>query len=222
MFLVIPYEVRTLTQRSPWANLAVIGLCILVFLGFYTNYLPENLVPWLIFSSENWLGLITSSLMHASWGHLIGNMIFLWVFGNALCGVMNWALYLALFFLLGGAADLIHLLIDGHPVLGASGAISGLLGVFMALYPLNRVHSFYFIVFKFGLWDVPGWLLLTCWFILQFLSLWSGPEDIAYWAHIGGFVSGLGLGLLLSKLELVDVGEYDNPSLLDILLRRSS
>lgn len=222
MFLVVPYEVRTLTQRTPWANFFIIGLCVFIFSGFYFEFFSEDILPYFILDGNNGLAATGSDFMHAGWAHLIGNMIFLWVFGNALCGVMPSYLYFAIYLLLGAMANCIHFFIDGRPSVGASGAISGLLGIFLALYPLNRVHSFYLIVFKYGHWDVPGWVLLGLWFLLQLTSLLDGAGEIAYWAHIGGFISGLGIGLLLAKLDLIDTGDYDNPSLLDILSGRAN
>ncbi|HEX8371242.1 MAG TPA: rhomboid family intramembrane serine protease [Chthoniobacterales bacterium] len=221
MFLILPYEVRTLTQRTPWANLLILLLCVLIFGGFIFGILPEEGIPHFVFEKDNPLGAVSSIFMHAGWGHLIGNMIFLWVSGNAICGVMRSTLYFALYVLMGIMAAGIHFLVDGRPCVGASGAISGLLGVFLALYPLNRIHSFYLIIVKGGTWDVPGWVLLTLWFGLQLFSAMGGPSKIAYWAHIGGFVSGIICGLVLIKLQMIDTGEYDNPNLLEIISGKS-
>ena len=217
MFLFVPYEVRTLTQRTPWANMFILVVCVLVFSAFSFEIFPEEALKYFVLDGNDGLAATGSDFMHGSWGHLIGNMIFLWVFGNALCGVMPSFLYFTLYLLLGGMANVIHFYVDGRPCVGASGAISGLLGMFLALYPLNRVHSFYLILFKGGLWDVPGWVLLTLWFVLQLTSAMGGPAQVAYWAHIGGFVSGVALGLILDHFGLIDTGDYDNPSLLGLV-----
>lgn len=116
-------------------------------------------------------------------------------------------------------SGVIHYWVDGRPCVGASGAISVLLGVFLALYPLNRIHSFYIILFRGGTWDVPRWVLLTIWFLMQLFSMLGGPAEVAYWAHIGGFVSGVAIGLLLIKFQLIDTGEYDNPNLIEIFTK---
>ena len=204
MILVVPYEVRTLTARVPWANYLLIALNVLFFELLWMDRLPDEWTYQMILSGWYVYELLGHQFLHGGLMHLLSNMAFLWVFGNALAGVMNNVGYF------------------GHPMIGASGAISGLLGVYLAVYPVNRIHCFYFVVLRPGWFDAPGYLLILLWFLINLAyALLDRTSHIAYFAHVGGFVAGFVLGLGCLKLGLIDIGDYDNPTTLDYVMRRA-
>lgn len=141
---------------------------------------------------------VTSTFLHADWLHLIGNMLFLWIFGNAINYKLGHPLFLGLYLLCGFAGSMAHYLFDGGPVVGASGAINGMMGAFLVFFPLNNVKVFYWIWMKVGTFDMAG-----IWFMILFVGwdvLWlvSGAEtSTALWGHVGGFAVGFGIALIL-------------------------
>jgi membrane associated rhomboid family serine protease len=167
------------------------------------------------------VGLIGYQFLHANLTHLIGNMIFLWVFGNALSGVMHDLDFALAYLGCGVFAGALHLLIDGSPAIGASGAISGLLGMYLAVYPKNEIHCFYWF-FRPGSFELRGYILIIGWFIWDVISAVRGEPGIASWAHVGGTVAGFFAGILLLKLGRVYRGDYENPTVLDLLPERAA
>lgn len=141
-----------------------------------------------------WLGLVTSLFLHGSWLHLLGNMLFLWVFGNNIEDALGVVRFIPFYLLCGAAAALAQAMSDPGstvPLIGASGAISGVLGAYLILHPRSLVLT---LILPFFLIPIPAWLTLGLYFLLQFFYL--GQEGTvgggtAYWAHIGGFVTGL-------------------------------
>jgi len=150
-----------------------------------------------------WLTALTSMFMHGSLLHLGGNMLFLWIFGNNVEDSMGPVKFLV-FYLLGGlAADAAQILIDTGstvPTLGASGAVAGVLGGYLLLFPRARVVTFVFIIFFFTILELPAILFLGIWILQQGLFAYfdlvqptGEGGGVAYFAHIGGFVLGLAL-----------------------------
>ena len=160
-----------------------------------------------------WLTLISSMFMHAGWAHLGGNMLYLWVFGDNIENRLGHIRYLFFYLLTGIIASLTHVLTTqflGHnmliPSLGASGAISGILGAYLMLFPTRSVHLFLF----FTVISVPAIIALGFWIVLQILngtSVLGGDEagGVAYSAHIGGFISGFLLIRLFDRSQKVVV-----------------
>ena len=222
MILLFPYEVRTLHARRPWANYALLVLNALFFYLLVSEWLPDEWVYQMILDSWYVNALLGHQFLHADLGHLIGNLVFLRVFGNAVAGVLNNFLYFALYLTLGVAAAAAHLLLSGGPAIGASGAISGLIGFYVAVYPLNRIHCFYLFVIRWGNFDAPGYLLIILWFGLNLFNAFTSSAHIAYWAHVGGAVAGFVLGLAFLKWRLVDLFDYDNPTTFDYLTGRAA
>jgi membrane associated rhomboid family serine protease len=159
----------------------------------------------------NWLTPITSMFLHGGWGHLLGNALFFWVFGNNIEDSMGPGRFLCFYLLCGLIAAGTHMLVQpGSPVptVGASGAISGVLGAYLILYPRVRVNM----LFIFFIVPVPAWLVLIYWFVSQVLL--GLPElstlrpqvssGVAVWAHVGGFVAGMSLIKLFENPRLVD------------------
>ena len=154
--------------------------------------------------------IISSMFMHGGWMHLIGNMWFLWVFGNNIEDSMGHVRYLVFYLLTGALAAAAHIAADpgrAIPTVGASGAISGIMGAYMVLYPKVRVQTLIFIIIYIRVIPLPAWALLAYWFFLQVVgggaSMSQGGGGVAFWAHVGGFVAGVVLVKLFEKRILV-------------------
>lgn len=154
------------------------------------------------FGGLTWASSFTSMFLHGSWLHLIGNMWFLWLFGNNIEDSMGHLRY-AVFYLIGGAVAAgthVFMNVDSMiPTVGASGAISAVMGAYLVLYPRARVHTLFILFIFIKIIPIPAWLVLGQYFVLQLLqsSISTGAVGgVAVWAHIGGFV----IGLLLVKL----------------------
>lgn len=156
---------------------------------------------------------LTSMFLHGGWGHLLGNSLFLWVFGNNIEDSMG-PLRFALFYVICGlAAAAAHVFIEPSsplPTIGASGAISGVMGGYLLLYPRVRVRMLFIFIIFFRVFRIPAWIVLIYWFALQVLEglpqLAPGPEltgGTAVWAHVGGFVTGVLLVKLFENSDLV-------------------
>ena len=158
-----------------------------------------------------WMTILTSMFMHGSWMHLIGNMWFLWVFGNNIEDSMGHIRFVIFYLLCGALASAAHILTDptsAVPTVGASGAISGVMGAYLLLYPKVRVHTLIFLVFYIRVLLLPAWVLLAQWFVIQLISgagtLGAEGGGVAFWAQIGGFVAGLALIKLFQRPPLVN------------------
>jgi membrane associated rhomboid family serine protease len=155
-------------------------------------------VPCLTGSTTAWLTPVTSMFLHGGWLHLLGNMWFLWVFGNNVEDAMGKARFL-LFYLLSGAQDAgTQAFVNpasAIPMVGASGAISGVMGAYIVLYPRVHVHMLVFLGIFITRIRVPAVFMLGYWFLLQLLggipALAAESGGVAFWAHAGGFVAGL-------------------------------
>lgn len=173
----------------------------------------------------NVLTPLISMFLHGGWMHILGNALFLWVFGNNVEDVVGRGRFLLFYLLCGLAAAATHVLMDPRspvPTVGASGAISGVMGAYLVLFPRVRVRMLFWFVIILKVIPLPAWLVLLYWFGLQLLSglpqlLTPSPEiagGVAVWAHVGGFVA----GVLLIKV-------FENPVLVqqrhDILLSRN-
>jgi membrane associated rhomboid family serine protease len=153
--------------------------------------------------------LLTSMFMHGSWEHLLGNMVFLWVFGNNIEDSMGHIRFIGFYLLCGLAAAGAHVIISpasSLPAVGASGSISGIMGAYILLYPKVRILTWFP---PFFLFSVSAVFLLGYWFLIQLVmgAVTIGPEageegGVAVWAHVGGFVAGLLLIMLFRKPEL--------------------
>jgi membrane associated rhomboid family serine protease len=159
---------------------------------------------------------VTSMFLHGGWGHLLGNMMFFWVFGNNVEDSMGRLRFLAFYLICGLAAAAAHVMVAPNspvPTVGASGAISGLLGAYLVLYPRVRVKMLFIFIIIIRIIPVPAWLVLAWWFFIQLMSglpeVMSPVRDevvkggVAVWAHIGGFVAGLLLVKPFENRELV-------------------
>ncbi len=215
---MIPLKDDNPTEIKPIVTVGLIVTCVLVF--FYQVSLPGKLgeifvyqygaIPAVVFGYADlpneivtispYGSLITSMFLHGGWMHLIGNMMYLWIFGNNIEDVMGHVKFIVFYLLCGILAALSHAMIDSEsavPMVGASGAISGVLGAYLLLYPHARV----LVLIPFGFFSqmiyVPAGIVLGLWFLLQLLSggMSVGQQGggVAFFAHIGGFVAGMAL-----------------------------
>ncbi|MEO7136717.1 MAG: rhomboid family intramembrane serine protease [Gemmatimonadales bacterium] len=158
---------------------------------------------------QTWFTPVTSMFLHGGWFHLIGNTWFLWVFGNNVEDSMGHLRFLFFYVLCGlfaAAAQTFMSPASAIPMVGASGAISGVMGAYIVLYPRVRIHMLVILVIFITRIVVPAYLMLAYWFLLQLLGggLTSGSEGgVAFWAHAGGFVAGALLIYIFRDPELV-------------------
>lgn len=201
----------TIRSRSfPAVNLGIIAINLLVF--FYTLtlgprgdefILQHGLTPvrffWEIHHSQ-WAAVIpifTSMFLHGGWFHVLGNMWFLYIFGDNVEDRVGHVGYVFFYLFCGAGAGLAQTLLFPHsniPMVGASGAIAGILGAYFLLYPQARILTLVPIFIFIQLMEVPAWVFLPFWFILQFVQGAMAPQaagGVAWWAHIGGFLVGM-------------------------------
>ena len=218
---MIPIKDDAPRYSTPWVNYFLVGLNILVFL-FELSLPPRarqqfffqfGMVPGRITALVNGaphthldvalVPVLTSMFLHAGWLHLIGNMWFLWIFGDNVEDHLGHFKYLFFYLVSGLAAAGLQTVLtptSNLPNVGASGAIAGVMGAYFILFPSARVLTLVPFLFVFFLW-LPAWIMLGYWFVIQFLSgaatsitTANAPAGgIAFWAHVGGFVAGIAL-----------------------------
>ena len=174
-----------------------------------------------VLENRHYVAVLTSMFMHGGWMHLIGNMWFLWVFGNNIEDSMGHSRFVFFYVLCGIAAAVAQVVTDQHgrvPMVGASGAISGVMGAYLVLYPRVRVHTLLVLGVFITRVAVPAYAMLGYWFVLQLLLGTAGTLSkvqggVAFWAHVGGFVAGLVLIKLFTNPDLArrreeEVGDW--------------
>jgi membrane associated rhomboid family serine protease len=205
-------------RRPPLVTYTLIGMCVGAFLwelgqdadvvAYRFGMVPARLFHYVRLRPElaiipAWATIFTSMFIHGGFLHIGGNMLFLWIFGNNVEDLLGRGRYLLLYLASGVVAALAQALSAPHshvPMIGASGSIAGVLGAYIVTYPRANVHCFVWVVIVFTIVTVPAWVLLGLWFVLQLvggLAAGSGSPGVAVWAHVGGFVSGILLYLLL-------------------------
>jgi membrane associated rhomboid family serine protease len=237
---VIPLRDRNPTRRTPVVTYALIGACIAAFAvelsitatggdaaleTFFDRWaaIPADITTALgrgDYASQAMLGVLTHMFLHAGWLHLLGNMLFLWIFGNNVEDRLG-SIPFAIFYLVGGIiAALGQVAIDPQstaPLVGASGAIAAALGAYIVLFPGARILSLVFLGFFYQLLEVPAIIVLGFWFVLQLLNgvaalgAETAQGGVAFFAHIGGFVFGLVVGFVV-RLAGVRARWRDQPS----------
>lgn len=211
---MIPIKDNIPSRRFAFVNYGLIILNVLVFglqlmqaanLESFVNryaFIPGQISSGL--DMGDILRIFTSMFMHGGWMHLVGNMLYLWIFGDNVEDALGHLGYLVFYLLAGFLAAFAHFFFNPQsviPTVGASGAIAGVLGAYLVFYPSSRVYTFIPIGFFSRLTLVPSFVVLGLWFVLQlfsgFLSIGAADQGgVAFWAHIGGFVFGLLVGLL--------------------------
>lgn len=187
--------------------------------GFIQNF---GILPWEISHNENlghslgippYLTLATSMFLHGGIGHIIGNMWFLWLFGDNIEDAMGHFRFLVFYLICGIAAGIVHVLLDPGsttPTIGASGAISGVLGGYIILFPKIRVRTLLTLGFYWDIVRVPALFFLGLWFLTQAMG-WFGPQTgVAFSAHIGGFVVGALYTLLFTRPAHNHLARYES------------
>ena len=209
---MIPLRAILLRNSTPVMTLLIIAVNTLLFLFEIAQppYMRNSFIEHyaLIPDQLHLTALITSMFLHGGWLHLIGNMWFLWVFGSHIEDVMGPAKFLIFYLISGVASALVQTVLNfGSPVptIGASGAIAGVMGAFLILYPRVRVVTLIFIVDFVTTLDIPAAFMLLYWFVLQLLSGVSSlasvtqAQGIAWFAHVGGFLAGILLIRLFAR-----------------------
>ena len=156
--------------------------------------IPEFLAPWTT--------LVTSLFLHGGIAHLIGNMWFLWIFGGNVEDFLGSIPYLLFYLLSGVSASLLHVILQPSsaiPLIGASGAISGVLGAYVILHPAMRIRTLVTLGFFWDVIYIPAWIFLGLWFGMQFFGLLGSVTSVAHDAHVGGFGVGMGLIFLVTR-----------------------
>lgn len=172
-------------------------------MGLVPAAILDNALP----APEETLSVFTSMFLHGGWLHLIGNMLYLWIFGNNIEDSMGHTRFVFFYLITGVAAAATHLYFNPAstiPTIGASGAVSGVLGAYLVLFPHARVQTLVTLGWFIRIIYLPAWVLLLFWIGLQFLNqavepLQGAGGGVAYAAHIGGFVAGAALILLFRK-----------------------
>ncbi|MFO8127437.1 rhomboid family intramembrane serine protease [Yoonia sp.] len=210
---MFPIRDHNPSARTPYVTLSLIAINVSIFLAglallqdqrtlaqFYFDY---ALLPARLSEGENFAALVTSVFLHGGIMHLAGNMLFLWIFGDNLEDEMGHIPFLLFYLACGIGASLVQFAFDPRsviPIVGASGAIAGVMGGYLLLFPKARVDVFIFFIVFFRVLPIPAWIMLGLWFALQLFSginVDTSNGGVAYWAHAGGFVIGLLLTLPL-------------------------
>jgi membrane associated rhomboid family serine protease len=210
--LFFPLKDDNPTSTFPVVTVGLILANCLVFYHQLTLSLPAGqrfvfewgAIPYQIIHGEILSGrglvppfvtLFSSMFLHGGFMHLIGNMLYLWIFGNNIEDTLGHFRFLTFYLLAGLSAALIQVLSDPQsttPMIGASGAVAGVLGAYLLLFPQARILTLMFIFFFIRMIRVPALIVLGFWFLMQLLGVTSGAETgVAFFAHIGGFVAGL-------------------------------
>ena len=200
---MFPFRDHNPSLRTPYVAWALIAANILVFISYFSLfgderalsnfYFTYGLVP-AISAPETF---VTSMFLHGGFMHLAGNMLFLYVFGDNLEDAMGHVKFLLFYLAAGFAAAGAQFISDPSstvPMVGASGAIAGVMGGYLLLYPKARVDVLIFIVIIIRVIPIPAWIVLGSWFGIQLVQGAATPTaggGVAYWAHAGGFVAGL-------------------------------
>lgn len=209
MFLPLYDSNKIAHIEFPFVNYGLIGITALIFLvqlaggasGMFSGHITFGMIPVVVTGAVEgpapWLPqqatVFTYMFLHADWLHLGSNMLFLWVFGDNVEDAMGHLKYLIFYVVCGVLAALAHLLLfpdSISPLVGASGAVAGVIGAYLVLYPKVRVFVLNRLVITFPL-ALPAWTVLGLWVATQiFFVLFGGEEGVAWWAHIGGVVAG--------------------------------
>jgi len=214
---LIPLRDEVRSQTTPHITRILILVNIIVFIPvLYYTFFPEDatvsvflksllMVPADILQGQNLHTLFTSMFLHADIFHIGGNMLFLYIFGDNVEDAFGHFRYLLFYLICGLAADFAHILSLTTPteriipILGASGAISGVMGAYVMMYPRARIRTLIFPYF-IAVVSIPAVFFLGFWFLLQLLYTWLDiGGGVAYWAHIGGFVAGMVLALIVRR-----------------------
>lgn len=206
---MFPIRDQNPTGRVPYVTYALIAANVVAFFSHWILlvgeaaasqvYLDYAMFPLMISHGEHLYTLVTSMFMHGSFMHIAGNMLFLYIFGDNMEEQFGRVRYLLFYLASGVAAALLQVLaepLSSVPMVGASGAIAGVMGGYLLLFPKARVDILLILIIIWRVITVPAWLMLGLWFGVQLFGGLGTPTDeggVAYWAHIGGFVAGMAM-----------------------------
>jgi len=212
------------SYSKPVVTILLIVVNILVFL-FEFSLDPETQNAFiaaygLIPDQFHFFNVITSMFLHGGWMHVLGNMWFLWIFGDIIEDILGHGKYILFYLLCGAVAALAQVAVSPNsriPTVGASGAIAGIMGAYMIKFPHSRILSLVTIVFFFTTVEIPAWIMLIYWFVIQFFSgvgtlgaSQSSQGGVAFFAHIGGFIAGIALiSVMGPRQRLSSRGDLD-------------
>lgn len=212
--MIIPLGVDVPMERRPFVNwLMVFGITAIFFWQLSE---PMETTEALCLNGLFSKGLFTHMWIHADIIHLFGNMLFLWVFGNAVCYKIGNLLYLPTFFILGIAAAITYLLYNSGLMLGASGAINGIVGMFLVFFPVNDITCVWFMFPFVRKFSLSSYWMILFWLMFDILGAMTSDSMVAYWAHLGGFAGGFGLAWLMLKTGFIKMNRFES-SLFDII-----
>ncbi|MCI2399034.1 rhomboid family intramembrane serine protease [Aliiroseovarius subalbicans] len=203
---MFPLRDHNPSERTPYVTYALLVANIGIFLAMWPMmgdervlgqfYFDWGLVGYKVLHGDGLSGFVTSMFLHGGWLHLAGNMLFLWIFGDNMEDELGHVGF-AIFYLVSGiGAAILQILPDPEtmvPMIGASGAIAGVMGGYLLLFPRARVDVLFIFIVFFKIFPVPAWVMLALWFGLQVFNGAAslGAEGgVAYWAHAGGFIVG--------------------------------
>ena len=219
--MIIPYKLESTFTRLPLTNLILIAVTSIVFFFVWFGVIPIDVVEAMILRDWDLGQMIGCLFLHGGLIHLVGNMLFLWIFGNAVCAAIGNVQYGLIYLFLGIAASASHLAFNGGAAIGASGAINGIVGMALVLYPVTKLNCFYFfslpiagMFWKYGTFGVKAYWMILFWLVFDILGAVFGGGNIAYWAHLGGF--GVGMLIAYSLLLFKTLETYD-PTLIEVL-----
>ncbi len=206
---MFPIRDHNPSERTPYVTIGLIFINVVMYLltapwafGMTDLWAQLALYPIAIVNGEHLWGLVTHMFLHAGPFHIAGNMLFLWIFGDNLedqMGHFGFLLFYLACGLAAAAAQIAANPYEGIPMVGASGAIAGVMGGYLLLFPKARVDVLAIIVIIIKIFTIPAWVMLGVWFLLQLFGGFAlfGDSGVAYWAHAGGFIAGVVFALPL-------------------------
>jgi membrane associated rhomboid family serine protease len=208
---MFPLRDHNPSGSTPFVTFGLIAVNAVVFLGYWLTLTSETQLNWFFFNwglvPENVMRgtrfetVLTSMFLHGGWMHILGNMWFLWIFGDNLEDEMGHGKFFGFYVLSGLAAAALQVAMAPYspvPMVGASGAIAGVMGGYLLLFPKARVDVLFIFIIFFRIFAIPAWIVLMVWFGLQVFSGASTAavgSGVAYWAHAGGFLGGLAMAI---------------------------
>lgn len=200
---MFPIRDHNPSERTPYVTIGLIFINVVMFLltmpwAFNMGALWDRLAlyPVAVVNGQYLWGLVTHMFLHAGPLHIAGNMLFLWIFGDNLedqMGHLGFLLFYLACGLAAAGAQIAANPYDGVPMVGASGAIAGVMGGYLLLFPKARVDVLAIIVIIIKIFTIPAWVMLGVWFLIQLFGGFAlfGDSNVAYWAHAGGFIAGV-------------------------------
>jgi len=229
--MFIPYAVDVPFDHRPVVNWLICGALVFAFVAQVAavhgqidqGVSPQEAVQKTMgpFVLDGWraTGLFGHMWLHGGIIHLVGNLIFLWLFGNAVCSKIGNLLYLPVYVGLGIIVAISHLIFSGGPALGASAAINGIIGMYLVFFPENSISCFFWLLYRPITFSVSGYWMILLWFAFDIWGALRGAQGVGYVAHVEGFMAGFGLAILMLKRGWV-VMQRDEKSLLQMLWPR--